>query len=84
MARFDSFAVDSDVAAADRALNRRPACLAEARGEEEVEALILGLDGNCVRERERWSGSGRERERERERFKLTARNFIVLPLNGKW
>jgi hypothetical protein len=43
---FDRFGVDPDVATADRALNRRPARLAEARGEEEVEALILGLDGN--------------------------------------
>jgi hypothetical protein len=46
VAGFDCFAVDCDVAAADRALNSRPARLAETRGEEKIEAPILGLDGN--------------------------------------
>src|SRR5262249_24801865 len=83
---FDRFAVDRDVAAADRALNRRPARLAEARGEGEGEAVILGLGGNREGERRRRGGRGKEGRRDSERVgdEVAARNFIVLPLNGNW
>ena len=86
MTGFDRFAVDRDVAAADRALNRRPARLAEARGEEEVQALILGFDGNCERERERGGdgGTGRRGDGEMGRNEIAARNLIVLPFDGNW
>src|SRR5262245_25144677 len=84
MAGFDRFAVDCDVAAADRALYGRPARFTEARGEEKVEALVSGLNGN----REGETGRRGDRERGRQgdkgngRRKIAARKLVVLPLNG--
>jgi len=46
VAGFDRFTVDRDVAAADRALNRRSARFAEPGRQEEIKALIFGFDGN--------------------------------------
>jgi hypothetical protein len=46
VAGFDRFTVDRDVAAADRALNRRSARFAEPGRQEEIEALIFGFGGN--------------------------------------
>src|SRR5262245_51289961 len=84
MAGFDRFAVDCDVAAADRALYSRPARLTEARGEEKVEALVFGLNGNREGEKRRRGDRdrGRKGDKGNGRREIAARKLVVLPFNG--